>query len=192
MLLTLGMLGLTVELWTPGATLPGVAGGLCLLLAFFALQILPVSTTGLLLMVFGVALLILEVKVPSFGALGVGGAISLFMGSVMFTRQVPGVQVSLGAIIPAVLVIAAAGMMLGRLVFKAQRLPSVMGTDAMIGQQGLARTPLEMDIPGHVEVRGEFWRAVSERRVEVNQPVRILAVKDMTLVVEPLEARDAS
>src|SRR5439155_20183884 len=83
LLLTLGVLGLTVELWTPGAILPGVAGGLCLLLAFFALQILPVNTIGLLLIVFGLAMLILELKVPSFGALGIGGAIALLLGSVM-------------------------------------------------------------------------------------------------------------
>ena len=76
LLLTLGILGLTVELWTPGAILPGVVGGLCLLLAFFALQILPVNTIGLLLIVFGLAMLILELKVPSFGALGIGGRIA--------------------------------------------------------------------------------------------------------------------
>ena len=70
LLLTLGILGLTVEFWNPGAIVPGVAGGVCLLLAFFAMQVLPVNTTGVLLVVFGLALLLLELKVPSFGALG--------------------------------------------------------------------------------------------------------------------------
>ena len=106
LLLTLGILGLTVELWNPGAVLPGVAGGLSLLLAFFAFQVLPVNAAGLLLILFGIGLLVLELKVPSFGALGVGGAISLFFGSVLMTRGVPGVQVGLGAIVPAVLVLA--------------------------------------------------------------------------------------
>ena len=103
MLLTLGLLGLTVEFWNPGAIAPGVAGGLCLLLAFFALQILPVNTTGMLLIVFGLALLILELKVPSFGVLGIGGTVSLVLGSVMMTRTVPGVSVPLRFIIPVAL-----------------------------------------------------------------------------------------
>ena len=84
------MIGLTVELWNPGAVLPGVAGGLCLLLAFFAFQVLPVNTSGLLLIVFGLALLVLELKVPSFGVLGIGGIVSLMVGSLMLTRDVPG------------------------------------------------------------------------------------------------------
>ena len=73
LLLTLGMLGLTVEFWNPGAIFPGVAGGICLLLAFFALQVLPVSYAGMLLILLGIVLLILEVKVTSFGVLAVGG-----------------------------------------------------------------------------------------------------------------------
>src|SRR5207249_6719497 len=83
LLLTLGTLGLTIELWSPGAILPGVAGGLCLLLAFFALQVLPVSYAGVLLILFGFALLILEVKVASHGLLAVGGITSLLFGSLM-------------------------------------------------------------------------------------------------------------
>ena len=121
-LMTLGILGLTVELWNPGAMLPGVAGGLCLLLAFFAFQILPVNTIGLLLILFGVALLILELKVPSFGVLGIGGAISLVVGSVMMTRNtVPGVDVGLGAVVPVALGFAAIFLFLGRLALVAQR-----------------------------------------------------------------------
>ena len=97
------------------AIAPGVAGGVCLLLAFFAFQILPVNMTGLLLIVFGIALLILELKVPSFGALGVGGTVSLILGSVMMTDAVPGVRVGLGVILPAALGFAAVFLFLGRL-----------------------------------------------------------------------------
>jgi membrane-bound serine protease (ClpP class) len=98
--MTLGMIGLTVELWNPGAVLPGVAGALSLLLAFFALQVLPMNTTGLLLALLGIGLLVLELKVPS-GVLGVGGTIALVIGSIMMTGSVPGVSVGLGFIIPA-------------------------------------------------------------------------------------------
>src|SRR3989441_3542491 len=83
LLLSLGTLGLTIELWSPGAVLPGVAGGLCLLLAFFALQVLPVNFAGLLLILFGLVLLALEIKVPSYGLLTVGGLASLVFGSMI-------------------------------------------------------------------------------------------------------------
>jgi membrane-bound serine protease (ClpP class) len=188
LLLTLGTLGLTIELWSPGAILPGVAGGLCLLLAFFALQILPVSATGLLLMLFGVALLILEVKVPSFGALGIGGAISLILGSMLTTRQVPGVEVSLRLIIPVVVAVAALGVLLGRLALHAQRQPAATGAEAMVGMEGRARTSVAPNVPGLVDVHGEIWRAISQEPVDKQQRVRILEVRGLTLVVEPTDA----
>ena len=102
LLLTLGMLGLVVEMWNPGVVLPGVAGGLCLLLAFFAFQVLPVNVTGLLLIVFGMALLGAELMVPSFGVLGIGGAVALLAGSLMVTRDVPGIRVGYTVILPVV------------------------------------------------------------------------------------------
>ena len=186
LLLTLGMLGLTIELWNPGAILPGVAGGLCLLLAFFAFQILPVSATGLLLILFGVSLLILELNVPSFGALGVGGTISLVIGSIMLTRDaVPGVQVGLEFIIPTALAFSAITLFLGRLALKALRQRSVTGADGMIGAGGRVRDPVGPDEPGSVDVHGEIWRALSSSRVAAGQPVRVNAVNGLTLIVEP-------
>src|SRR5205823_3816814 len=104
LLLTLGTLGLTIELWSPGAILPGVAGGLCLLLAFFALQVLPVNYAGLLLMLFGLVLFALEIKVTSFGLLTVGGVVSLIFGSMMLIdSSTPELQLSLGVVAPVVL-----------------------------------------------------------------------------------------
>jgi membrane-bound serine protease (ClpP class) len=189
MLLTLGMLGLTIELWNPGAILPGVAGGLCLLLAFFAFQILPVSTTGLLLIVFGLALLVLELKVPSFGALGIGGTISLVVGSVMLTRDaIPGVEVGLGLIVATALALAAIILFLGRLALAAQRRRPVTGVEGMLGLDGLAREPLEPGVPGYVDVRGEMWRASSREMVPAGHRVRVVGLDGLTLVVEPSRA----
>ncbi len=189
MLLTLGMLGLTIELWNPGAVLPGVAGGLCLLLAFFAFQILPVSTTGLLLIVFGLALLVLELKVPSFGALGIGGTISLLVGSVMLTRDaVPGVTVGLGFLIPTVLALAAITLFLGRLALAAQRRAPVTGAEGMIGLEGRARDSLEPGAAGYVDIRGEMWRASSSHAVAVGDAVRVVELDGLTLIVEPARA----
>jgi membrane-bound serine protease (ClpP class) len=185
LLLTLGILGLTVELWNPGAVLPGVAGGLSLLLAFFAFQVLPVNAAGLLLILFGIGLLVLELKVPSFGALGVGGAISLFFGSVLTTRGVPGVQVGLGAIVPAVLALSVGVLLLGRLALAAQRLPPVTGVDALIGQRAQARSTIAPGVGGHVAIHGELWQAESETPIEAGGFARVTAVKGLTLTVAP-------
>jgi membrane-bound serine protease (ClpP class) len=187
-LLTLGLLGLTVEFWNPGAIAPGVAGGVCLLLAFFSLQILPVNTTGLLLMVFGLALLILELKVPSFGVLGIGGTVSLVLGSVMMTRTVPGVSVPLRFIIPVAVSFAGILLFLGRLALQSQRQRPVTGADALIGLQGRARTPVVPGGDGQIDIRGEIWRAESAVALEPGTAVRVLAVNGLTLMVEPAGA----
>lgn len=186
LLLTLGMLGLTVELWNPGAIFPGVAGGLCLLLAFFAFQILPVNTIGLLLIVFGLALLVLELKIPSFGVLGVGGTASLIVGSLMLTRGVPGVRVSYGIIVPAALALAAIVLVLGRIALVAQRAPAVTGAEGLVGEEGRALTAIAADATGQVGVHGEIWRATSSNPIAPGTRVRVAAVRGLTVVVEPV------
>jgi len=187
LLMTLGMIGLTVELWNPGAVLPGVAGALSLLLAFFALQVLPMNTTGLLLVLLGIGLLVLELKVPS-GVLGIGGTIALVIGSIMMTGNVPGVSVGLGFIIPAALAFAIIFLFLGRLALAAQKRPPVTGVQGLIGIAGQARDPLTPDTTGYVLVRGELWRARSRSPVPPGAPIRVLQVNGLTLDVEPLPA----
>jgi membrane-bound serine protease (ClpP class) len=184
LLLTLGILGLTVEFWNPGAIAPGVAGGVCLLLAFFALQVLPVNTTGVLLVVFGLALLLLELKVPSFGALGIGGTVSLVIGSVMMTRTVPGVSVPLEFVVPVALSVAGISLFLGRLALRAQRQLPVTGAHTLIGLQGRARTPLAPGSGGQIDVRGEIWRAESTVSLHAGDPVRVVGINGLTLLVE--------
>ena len=164
LLLMLGTLGLTVELWNPGAFVPGVVGGLCLLLAFFAFQVVPVSTAGLLLILFGVALLIVEIKVPSFGVLGLGGIVSLAAGSLMLTDQVPGVSPRPALTVSVALAMAAILLFLGRLAMRAHRQPASTGVAAMIGLRGRALAPIEPGLPAQVAVRGEIWNATSPRR----------------------------
>jgi membrane-bound serine protease (ClpP class) len=189
LLLTLGALGLTIELWNPGAIVPGVVGGLSLLLAFFALQILPVNTTGLLLLLFGIGLLILELKVPSFGVLGIGGIVSLLVGSIMLTREIPGLPgmtVSLAVVVPVVFGLAAIFLFLGRLAFKAQARPPTTGAEGMVGEQGRARTPIAPNAPGQVDVHGEIWRAFSREPLPAGARVRVVEVNGLTLVVEPV------
>jgi len=191
LLLTLGALGLTIELWSPGAIVPGVVGGLSLLLAFASLQILPLDTTGLLLILFGLGLLILELKVPSFGILGIGGTVSLLVGSIMLSREtpgLPGVTVSLTIVIPAVLGMAAIVLFLGRLALAAQARPPSTGVEAMVGEEGRARTPVAPDAPGQVDVHGEIWRAYSREPLTAGARIRVIEVNGLTLVVEPADA----
>ena len=185
LLLTLGILGLTVEIWNPGSVAPGVVGGLSLLLAFFAFQILPIHAAGLLLILFGVGLLVLELKVPSFGVLGIGGTIAIFVGSLMATRGVPGVEVGLGVIVPAVLVLAAGVLLLGRLALAAQRQPPVTGVDGLIGQPARTLAPVVPGAPAHVAVHGELWQARSDEPIQSGASVRITAVNGLTLTVVP-------
>jgi membrane-bound serine protease (ClpP class) len=187
LLMTLGMIGLTVELWNPGVVLPGVAGALSLLLAFFALQVLSINTTGLLLVLLGIGLLVLELKLPS-GVLGIGGTIALVIGSIMMTGSVLGVSVGLTLIIPAVLAFAIIFLFLGRLALTAYRRRPVTGKEGLIGIAGQARDPLTPDTTGYVFVRGELWRARSRSPIQAGAKIRVLQVQGLTLDVEPLPA----
>lgn len=184
-LLSLGVLGLTVELWSPGAIVPGVVGGVSLLLAFFAFQILPVNTAGILLIVLGVGLLVLELTVPSFGALGVGGAISLLVGSIMITREVPGVEVGLPSIVGVVSAIVIIVLGLGRLAMKSIQRPAVSGMDGLIGSAGRTLTAIAPGETAQIALHGEIWRAVSDVPVPAGAPVRVVAVDGLTLHVQP-------
>jgi membrane-bound serine protease (ClpP class) len=155
------------------------------LLAFFAFQLLSVNMTGLLLIAFGIALLILELKVPSFGVLGIGGTISLVVGSVMLTGSVPGVAVGLGTILPAALAIAAIFLFLGRLALNAQRSPPASGVHGLIGAEGRTRATIEPAASGYIDVHGELWRASTRVPLAAGELVRVTGVNGLTLIVEP-------
>lgn len=187
LLLTLGMLGLVVELWNPGSIIPGVAGGLCLLMAFFAFQILPIDTAGLLLVIFGIALLIAELMMPSFGALGIGGAIALLVGSVMLTDTVPGIRVGYGFIVPVVLAMTGITLFLGRLALIARRRPPATGAEAMVGRIGRVRTAISPEAAGTVDIHGEIWRAAARVPLRPGEAARVVEVSGLTLMVEPAD-----
>lgn len=183
-LLSLGVLGLTIELWSPGAVLPGVVGGICLLLAFFTFQVLPVNYAGVLLMLLGLTLLILEVKVTSYGVLAVGGIISLLLGSmILMDAPTPELQVSLSLIIPVVLAVSAILIFLVRLAVQAQRRRSVTGASGMLGLTGKALTAIPAGGDGTVRVLGEIWTARSAATMAAGDAVRVDAVDGLILTV---------
>jgi membrane-bound serine protease (ClpP class) len=184
LLLTLGMLGLTVEFWNPGSIFPGVAGGICLLLAFFALQVLPISYAGVLLIVLGLVLLILEVKVTSFGVLAVGGVASLFFGSLMLIDSpLPEMQIGLRLIVPITLSLSAIILFLVQLAIKAQKQRPVTGTAGMLDEIGRALTSIDPGATGRVQTHGEIWTATADEPIAPGERVQVVGVKGLLLTV---------
>jgi membrane-bound serine protease (ClpP class) len=183
-LLSLGTLGLTIELWSPGAVLPGVAGGLCLLLAFFAFQILPVNYAALLLILFGLSLLVLEVKVASYGLLTAGGLASLTFGSmILMDSSVPELQLSLRLVLPVVFGVGGIAVFLARMAVASQRQCSVTGVAGMIGEVGLALTAIEPGRSGRVATRGEIWTAISTEPIAEGHSICVTHIDGLTLTV---------
>jgi membrane-bound serine protease (ClpP class) len=187
LLLMLGMIGLMVEMWNPGSIAPGVVGAICLLLAFFAFQVLPVDVTGIVLVVLGAALLIAEIMVPSFGILGVGGVVALVAGAVMLVNSVPGLAVNYRVIVPVAIAAAVIVVVLGRLGLAAQRSRSITGSEGLIGEQGRVLAEVGPDRTGQVTVHGEIWRAISRQPLAPSAPIRVVGIDGLTLSVEPAE-----
>jgi membrane-bound serine protease (ClpP class) len=186
LLFSLGTLGLAIELWTPGAILPGVVGSICLLLAFFAFQVLPVNYAGVLLMVLGVGLLVLELKIPSFGLLTVGGLTSLALGGLMLMDEsTPAMRVSRELIAAVTIAVGGIMIVLTRLAVRAQRRPATTGVEGMIGELGRALTAISPGEPGTVAAHGEIWRATAAEPIAEGDAVRIVAIRGLTLEVRP-------
>ena len=187
----IGLLGLYLEFSNPGLLIPGILGGIALLLAGFGLNLLPVSVLGVLLLLAGIGLLTAEALTPSFGIMGLSGAAALVAGVFFFFEEqslpTPALEVTYGFVVPSVLVFAAAVLLLGRLVVRAQRTPTVTGREGMIGQTALARTGIPGGGEGTVFLRGEYWDATSMSPVAEGQRVRVLAVEGLTLRVAPGE-----
>ena len=183
-LLMLGLLGLYFEFANPGAIFPGVIGGISLLLALFSFQILPVNYVGLLLILLGTVFFVLEIKVTSYGALAVGGAISLFLGSVILIKSpIPELRPSLKFIVPVVLGVSLIFVLLVYLVIKAHSRRALTGKEGLVGETGQALTPISQ--AGKVFVHGSIWRAVSDDKIEKGDKVQVVEVQDhLTLKVK--------
>jgi membrane-bound serine protease (ClpP class) len=181
-LLTLGMWGLFFELSNPGAIFPGIVGGICLILAFFGLQTLPINYAGLLLMVLALIFFILEVKVVSYGALTIGGIISMVLGSLLlFESPLPYMRASL-----VVIITVAAGTALFFIIafgfaVRAHKRKVTTGQKGLVGEVGVARTPLRPE--GLVFIQGEIWKAEADQPIRKGEKVVVTAVELLTLKV---------
>jgi membrane-bound serine protease (ClpP class) len=183
-LMLLGIYGLIYEFANPGMLLPGVVGGICLLLAMFALQVMPISYAGLALMILGVMLMISEAFIPSFGALGIGGLVAFVIGSVMLIdTDLPGYGVPWELIIPVAAVSGLFSFFVVGMAIKARARPVVTGAEEMIGAPG--EIIEDMDHEGWAHIHSERWQVRSSVPLKRGSRVRVRARHDLILDVEP-------
>ena len=192
LLFSLGTLGLTIELWNPGAILPGIVGGLCLLLAFFAFQVLPVNYAGLLLILFGLLLLVLEVTVTSFGLLAVGGIVSMIFGAmILVDSSLPEMQLGLPFVFATMFALSSIVLFLVKLAVNSQRRQPVTGMRGMVHQVGRALTPIEQGGTGRITTLGEIWAATATEPIRDGDAVQITAVDGLTVTVRHLSSAES-
>jgi membrane-bound serine protease (ClpP class) len=184
-LMTLGFLGLYFELSNPGAILPGVVGAICLIMAFYALSVLPLNYAGVALILLAALLFIAEIKVTSYGLLTVGGVISLVLGSLMLFKSAdPAIRVSLSLIYGLAAFTLVSVSVLAGLVVRAHRRQVQTGQEGLVGERGVARSRIAPQ--GKVYVHGEYWNAVAEDPIENGAEVEVVGVDGMRMVVRPV------
>ncbi len=183
-LLMIGLAGLYFELSHPGAIFPGVIGGISLVLAFFALQTLPVNYAGILLIVLAIIFFIMEMKISSYGLLSVAGFISLLLGSLMlFKGTGSDMKLSLTVLLPTLILISGFFAFVAGLVFRAQISKPRTGTKGLVGEIGIVKKALTPE--GKVFVHGELWNARAQKEIGENVKVRVVDVENLILEVEP-------
>jgi membrane-bound serine protease (ClpP class) len=186
-LMLVAIYGIIGELTTPGAILPGVVGGIALILTLYLAAILPVNVTGLLLIALALMLFIFDVFAPTHGVLTIGGIISFLIGSLMlFNRADPLYRLSLNYIIPATLITAAFFIFVFGQGLRAQRLPVKVGAETLIGRTVTALTPIDSR-GGRIFVEGEYWNAVSDAPIQKDEQAEIAAVQGLTVKVKAKE-----
>jgi membrane-bound serine protease (ClpP class) len=182
LLMMIGGVGIMMELYHPGMIFPGVMGGICLLLALFALQVLPVNYVGILLIILAVILFILEIKITSFGLLAIGGITCLTLGSIMlFETGEQAMRVSWSVVVPTVASVSAFFIFALGLVVRAWMKKPRTGVQGLIGEIGTAVS--DLDPEGKVSVHGEYWNARADSRIPKGERVRVIKVESLFLLV---------
>ena len=187
LLLLVGLYGLLFEGYNPGAIVPGVAGVVCLLLAAYALQVIPVNYAGLALIIVGIGLIIAEAFVPSFGALGLGGIVAFIVGSIiMFDSGIPGFGISIPFVVTFAIASGLALLWLVSFLVKLQRRGPVSGEASIVG--GIAVAMEAFSGEGKVWLEGESWQAECTVPIEKDQEVIVTDMDGLVLHVKPAPA----
>ncbi len=182
-LMLLGIYGLFFELMNPGSVVPGVIGGICLILALFAFQVLPVNYAGLLLILLGYAFMIAEGFVPSFGILGIGGVISFIIGSIiLLDTDLPQYQISKTLILSIGIISIGFFIFIINWAIKSHKMPKITGIEGIIGEIG----ECVESVPLRIHVHGENWKAQANQIIEVGQTVQVTAIHGLELTVTPI------
>ncbi len=188
-----GLLGLYLEFSNPGLLIPGVLGVIALLLAGFGLNLLPVSALGIALLLVGIGLLTAEALTPSFGLMGLSGAVALVLGLLFFYEEqslpTPALDLSVGLVIPTVIVFAVIVFFLGQMVVRSQRNPPVSGVEGMVGDLATASTDIAAGGTGKVFIQGEYWDAEATAAISSGERAPVLAVEGLLLRVGPAVRR---
>ncbi|MEJ2275306.1 MAG: NfeD family protein, partial [Woeseiaceae bacterium] len=186
----IGLYGLMYEGWNPGAIVPGVVGAICLLLAAYALQVIPVNYAGLALILVGIALMVAEVFAPSFGALGIGGIAAFVFGAIiMFDSDIPGFGISYAFVIGIAIVFAGLVIWLLGYLLKLRRRGAVTGEESIVGGVGTALA--DFTGAGKIWLEGEAWQAHSDVPVKKDQQVIVRTMDGLVLGVEPVEGPES-
>ena len=185
-LMLIGIYGLFFEFSNPGFVLPGVVGGICLLIAMYAFQLLPVSYAGLALILLGVAFMVAEAFLPSFGTLGIGGIVAFVVGSLMLIdSDVPDYGISWLLVALVAIVSALFVALVIRMALKARQHPIVSGREELIGAEGVILEDILDE--GTIRVHGELWSARSAERLARGQKVRVVGMEGLVLIVTAAE-----
>jgi len=188
-LMMIGVYGLILEFYNPGGILPGTVGAICLMLALYSFQLLPVNYAGMGLILLGVALMVAEAFQPSFGVLGLGGLVAFVIGSiVLMDTQLPAFTIYLSVILTFTVVTALVFSLVVGMALRARRRPVVSGAEQMVGQIATISTLLD-DRLAMASVHSESWRARSVTALHIGQKVKIKAIDGLTLDVEPIDSQ---
>ncbi|MCC6916597.1 nodulation protein NfeD [Nitrosomonas sp.] len=186
-LMLIGFYGLVLEFTTPGTIVAGVAGAICLLLALFAFQVLPISYAGLALILFGIIFMLAEALIPGVGVLAIGGITAFVIGSVMLIdTEIPGYGISIPLIITFTLLSAGFFIVVSGMVLRSRKNPTVTGVEKLIHSTGEVLEGFDQE--GWVRVQGELWRARSNIPLLSGQKVKITAMQGLLLTVEPCQS----
>lgn len=186
LLMLAGIIGIFFELQNPGAVFPGALGGISLILAFFALQVLPINAAGILLILLAVVFFILEVNITSYGLLTIGGLVSMTLGSLMLFRT-PEIRVSLSILIPAVLGTAAFFVFAMGMALRAQMRKATTGQKGLLGERGTVVRALPPGAEGQVSVHGEIWKAVCAETLKKGEKIEVTDVNGLVVTVKRVE-----